>query len=192
MLVCYFLGRWSIIVLSLFEQIVRTHNGAMRILLVTDHSSLLTMCVTNWPESWTDSTLSAQAQSSPARTITSTYARHLCPGSLCRQVCISTELYLKYSWVLVFIKLYICFLQVAHLERSGHYLSVKDNQVREIETQIYRLGGGGPAYCTRVILSRNVYDHVHFLHYKNVGYSVALGPKRNNYCQPFTPVKHIL
>lgn len=143
MLVCYFLGRWSIIVLSLFEQIVRTHNGAMRILLVTDHSSLLTMCVTNWPESWTDSTLSAQAQSSPARTITSTYARHLCPGSLCRQVCISTELYLKYSWVLVFIKLYICFLQVAHLERSGHYLSVKDNQVREIETQIYRLGGGG-------------------------------------------------
>ena len=73
----------------LSEQIVRTHNGAMRILLVIGHSSLLTMCVTNLPESWTDSTLSAQAQSSPARTITSTYARHLSLGSLCRLVQLS-------------------------------------------------------------------------------------------------------
>ena len=109
---------------------MRTHNGAMRILLVIGHSSLLTMCVTNLPESWTDSTLSAQAQSSPARTITSTYARHLSLGSLCRLVQLSVTsskvLELSYAYVL------LCFLQVAHLERSGHYLSVKDNQVREI------------------------------------------------------------
>lgn len=75
-------------------------------------------------ESWTVLIWDERPLISPARIITLTYAKHWLTAFSCRYVYSTKRWWWWYEHVRIF--------QVAHLERTGHYLTIKDNQMVQL------------------------------------------------------------
>lgn len=109
-------------------------SGAMTTLSTTAHWCLLTTCVSSCRGSWTALTCPGGAQSSPAEITTSTSGVLSALASSCRwdDVTLLSSDTVSICPPQQTFRSLLFLLQVAHLERTGHYLTVKDNQVVQL------------------------------------------------------------